>query len=404
MEIQKLELKTNIDDVVKYIEKIFEDAVIAWASDIHVEPTKDFVLIRFRLDWSFMLYDKIAVDQYSPLLTRLKILSTIKIDESRIPQDWKIVYTHKLSEEDEDIDIRVSTLPTNMWEKVVMRILRQDSSILGLDKLKFLDVNLEKVKETLKTKYWIILVAWPTGSWKSTTLFSLLKNFNPLEKNISTLEDPVEYNIDFINQSQIAPQKWFTFASGLRSLLRQDPDIIMVWEMRDKETSTLATEAALTWHLVLSTIHTNSAPWTIQRLLNMWIEPFLIGSALKMIISQRLVRKVCPHCKVAHTLDEDLSKKVWKILNWVIDWDIENMHFHKWEWCEKCNNTGYKWRLWIHEILVMSTNLENAILSWATESELKRIAIEEWMITIVQDALIKSLMWETSVEEALLLL
>lgn len=402
MDIEKIKINKDIPDVVKYINTFFEQAIKKWVSDIHCEPTKEFVLIRFRIDWNFVIYDKVSYDYFWFIVTRIKILASIKIDESRIPQDGKISFHY--DEANEDIDVRVSTLPTNAWEKIVMRLLRQDLSILWLDKLKLLDRNEVRVINSLKSKYGIILVAWPTWSGKSTTLFSLLKYFNPLEKNISTLEDPVEYNIDYINQSQISPQKWFTFASGLKSLLRQDPDIIMVWEMRDRETATLATEAALTWHLVLSTIHTNSAPGTIQRLLNMWIEPFLIASALKMIISQRLVRKICTNCKQKYELDLDTKVRVWKILTWIIDGDINDMTFYKWIWCEKCWWSWYKWRLWVHEVLTMSNDLEKAILNNQPESEVKRIAIYDWMITMIQDALIKSIMWETTVEESLLLI
>jgi len=396
--IDNIKINTDINDIVKYIDHIFEDSLKIWASDIHIEPTKDFVLIRYRLDGSFIIKDKLSNDNFASLITRYKVLWSLKIDESRIPQDWKIAFKSK--ETWEEVDIRLSTLPTNQWEKIVMRLLRQDASLLDLNKLWFIDHNLSRVKEVLKSKYWIILVAWPTWSWKSTTLFSLLKYFNPLEKNISTLEDPVEYNINYINQSQIAPQKWFTFASWLKSLLRQDPDIIMVWEIRDKETAVLSTEAALTWHLVLSTIHTNSASWTIQRLMNMWIESFLISSSLKMVISQRLVKKICPSCKVKLDVSDSLKRKVWSYLDWIIDADIDDIIFYHWEWCDSCWHTWYKWRIWVHEVLVMSSDLEQAILNNASDNEIKKIAMDNWMLTIVQDALLNSVMWNTTLEEA----
>jgi type IV pilus assembly protein PilB len=243
-------------------------------------------MIRFRKDGDFVLFDKIDRENISAVVTRLKVLSKIKIDENKKPQDGKIVYYYE--KEDKNIDIRLSTLPTSYGEKVVMRILKQDDSLTNIEALGLIDVNVEKVREALKSKYGIMMVAGPTGSGKSTTLFGILKNFNPLELNISTLEDPIEYDIEFVNQSQVQPSIGYTFSSGLRSLVRQDPDIIMVGEIRDKETATLAVEAALTGHLVLSTIHTNSAAGTVQRLINMGVEPFLLASAMKMVISQRL--------------------------------------------------------------------------------------------------------------------
>jgi type II secretory ATPase GspE/PulE/Tfp pilus assembly ATPase PilB-like protein len=251
----------------------------------------------------------------------------------------------------------------------------------------------------------MILAAWPTGSWKSTTLFWLLKNFNPLEYNISTLEDPVEYQMPFVNQSQVKPEIWYTFWTWLRALVRQDPDIIMVWEIRDKETANLWVESALTWHLVFSTIHTNSATWTIQRLINMWVEPFLIASALKMVISQRLWKRICPYCKTEKKLNEYELKKVREILWNIFDKkDLENPVFYYWVGCEKCNNTWYKWRMWFHEVLKLTDSLEPLILNKDTAQDMEKVAIKEWMITIVQDALIKALMGQTTLEEALKLI
>ena len=396
--IQDIKIKKDIDDVVIFISNLFDSAIEDNISDIHIETTKNFLLIRFRKDWDFILKDKISLEHISTIVTRLKVLAKVKIDENKKPQDWKIVY--KSEKNWETVDIRTSTLPTIYWEKVVMRILRQDDSLISLNSIWLLEVNLEKVKEVLKSKYWIILVAGPTWSWKSTTLFSILKNFNPLDYNISTLEDPVEYNIDFVNQSQIKPEIGYTFASWLRSLVRQDPDIIMVWEIRDKETASLSIEAALTWHMVLSTIHTNSASSTIQRLINMGIEPFLITSSLKMIISQRLVKRICTNCKVEHHIDESLKLKVRNVLIEIMEEnEINELKFYKWIWCEKCKNTWYSWRFWVHEILVLWEYLEKSILNMSSASEIHKIAQNHWMISILQDALIKAAMWNTTLEE-----
>ncbi len=407
LDINSVKLRKEIPDIVQYVNNIFFEAIEAWTSDIHIEPNRDFILIRFRQDWDFVIYDKIWVKNTSALITRLKVLAKVKIDENKKPQDWKIVYYYEPSNwgEQEIIDIRFSTLPTAYWEKIVMRILRQDTSLINIERLWLLPVNLERVREALKSKYWIILVAWPTGSWKSTTLFWVLKNYNPLEYNISTLEDPIEYDIDFVNQSQVRPDIWYSFADWLRSLMRQDPDIIMVWEIRDKETSNLAVEAALTWHLVLSTIHTNSAAATVQRLVNMWVETFLLVSALKMVISQRLAKRLCSNCKVEDKLSETKMKKVKDILKNILSKeDLENLKFYKWAWCEKCGWSWYKWRLWIHEVLIMEDYLEKPILEEKPASYLKELAMEHWMITIVQDALLKATLWDTTVDEALKLI
>jgi len=237
-EIDKIEIKKNIPDTIAYIDSIFITAIKEEVSDIHIEPLKNSILIRFRQDWDFQIFDKIHKDNTSAIITRLKVLAKVKIDENKKPQDWKIVFYYE--EENKNIDIRFSSLPTTYWEKIVMRILKPDDNLTNIEALGLIDINLNKVREALKSKYWIILVSWPTGSWKSTTLFWILKNYNPLEYNISTLEDPIEYDIDYVHQSQVKPAIWYTFAAWLRSLVRQDPDIIMVWEIRDQETATLA--------------------------------------------------------------------------------------------------------------------------------------------------------------------
>lgn len=397
--IKDMPIKSSIWDMVSYVSDIFKLSIEKWASDIHIEPTENFLLIRFRKDWDFMIIDKLSNEHVSAIVTRLKVLSKIKIDENKKPQDWKIVYFYEADEQ--NVDIRLSTLPTKYWEKVVMRILKQDESLINVEALGLIDVNLGKVKKALKSKYWIILVTWPTGSWKTTSLFGILKNFNPLEFNISTLEDPIEYNIEYVNQSQVKPEIWYSFSTGLRSLVRQDPDIIMVWEIRDKETANLAVEAALTWHLVLSTIHTNSAAWTIQRLLNMWVEPFLLASAMKMIISQRLWKKICKHCKKEQKLNEYQRKKVDEYLSPILSKeDLKNAVFYHGEWCEKCSDTWYSWRLGIHEVLIIWDYIEPLILNKESANKIKDAAVKNWMITIVQDALIKAIMWETTIEEA----
>lgn len=401
--VKNMQVKKNAWDTVEYVANMFKLAIEKNASDIHIEPTEEFLLIRFRIDWDFFIVDKLDRDNISPIVTRLKVLSKVKIDENKKPQDWKIVYFDDKAKE--NIDVRVSTLPTAFWEKIVMRILKPDPSLTNIERLWFIDVNLEKIREALKSSYWIILVAWPTGSWKSTTLFWITKNFNPLEYNISTLEDPIEYKIEYVNQSQVKPEIGYTFATWLRSLVRQDPDIIMVWEIRDKETATLAVEAALTWHLVLSTIHTNSATATVQRLINMGVETFLLASAMRMVISQRLIKKVCQYCKKEKVLQDHILKKVREYLYPIMDkTEVDGLKFYEGVWCEKCNWTWYKWRLWVHEVLIVEPWLEEMVLKKSTAFEMMEEAKKNGMITIIQDSLIKSAMWLTTIEESLQLI
>ncbi len=398
-DIETIPIKKDIWDIVSYIDSIFVWAIETETSDIHIEPLKNFLLIRFRRDGDFQIFDKINRENISGMITRLKVLAKVKIDENKKPQDGKIVFFYEA--EWVQVDIRFSSLPTTYWEKIVMRILKQDASLTSIDKLWLIDVNLEKVREALKTKYGIILVSGPTGSWKSTTLFWVLKNYNPLEYNISTLEDPIEYDIEYVHQSQVKPQIWYTFAAGLKSLVRQDPDIIMVWEIRDEETAVLAVEAALTGHLVISTIHTNSAPGTVQRLINMWVEPFLLSSAMKMVISQRLAKRICSQCKAEYHPTQAEKTMVHTYLEPIIDAnEIENMIFYEWVWCEKCGGSWYKWRLWIHEVLIIEEYLEPMILQKKSANEMRDKAIEHWMITIVQDGLIKATLGDTTIKEA----
>jgi type II secretory ATPase GspE/PulE/Tfp pilus assembly ATPase PilB-like protein len=262
--------------------------------------------------------------------------------------------------------------------------------------------NMVKLKKHLQDNYGMILAVWPTGSGKSTTLFSLLSQFNPKDKNISTLEDPVEYRIPWVNHTQINPAIDFTFARGLRSLLRQDPDIIMVWEIRDEETAKLAVEASITWHIVFSTIHTNSASHTIQRLVNLWVDPLLITSSLRMIISQRLARKLCTHCKVWYKANDKIKDYiVWKVWKYIKNKEELLLFKASENWCPKCNNTGYNWRVWLYEILEITDKLEALILNNASRLQLEIQAIWDWMVPIKDDWLLKVILWETSLEELL---
>jgi type IV pilus assembly protein PilB len=385
--------------LISLVNDMFLNAIKARASDIHIEPNEKEVNIRIRVDWNFINYKKIDLEYKDSIVARIKIMSYLRIDEHRLPQDWKIAYRLFGWKQ---LDMRVSVIPTIYWEKCVVRILKKDEKPPELRDLWVMPYNMVKIEKHLKDNYWMILAVWPTGSGKSTTLFSLLSQFNPKDKNISTLEDPVEYRIPWVNHTQINPAIDFTFARWLRSLLRQDPDIIMVWEIRDEETAKLAVEASITGHIVFSTIHTNSATHTIQRLVNLWVDPLLITSSLRMIISQRLARKLCPHCKIKYKANDkiknDIVGKIWRYMK-----NKEEVFLYKASeaGCEKCNNTWYNWRIWLFEILEITEKLENLVLNNASRLQLEIQAVWDGMVPIREDWLLKVLLGETSLEELL---
>lgn len=394
----------NIQLICDYI---ILGAVLSWASDIHIEPMASFVRLRYRIDWELKEILEYQSFLHQWIVARFKIMSELKIDESRIPQDGRISKTI----EEKPLDLRVSTLPTVHWEKIVMRIVDKSKKIPKLEDLWIEWKNLDLIKKSIALPNWIILTSWPTGSWKSTTLYAALSILNKENVNIMTLEDPVENQIDWINQSQVKPQIWYTFASGLRTALRQDPDVIMVWEIRDHETIEIAIEASLTWHLVLSTIHTNSAAETLTRVIQMWIQPFLIPASFNTVIAQRLIRRLCPHCRVQIWLKELDKKTLWDIQNAIKMTDknelklrvsedvLKQPKFYRPGWCEKCENTWYKWRVWLYEVLEISDWVKEMVLAWSSAFNINKQAIKDWMISLEQDWIIKALNWLTSLEE-----
>lgn len=382
------------------IDDIFAKALSLSASDIHIEPEEEGLLIRVRVDGRFVEYGRFAGSEKAPLIAKIKILSSLKIDEQRLPQDGKANYYDATT--DKNVDLRVSIIPTIYGEKVVIRLLRKENELIDLRSIGILPMNMVKIKKHLENQFGLILIVGPTGSGKSTTLYSMLSRFDPEEKNISTLEDPVEYRIRGVNHTQINPQIGFNFADGLRSLLRQDPDIIMVGEIRDAETARLAVEASITGHLVFSTIHANSTINTLQRLTNLGIDPLLITSSLRLIISQHLARKLCSYCKIAYKPDENIKKKVLSRIGKYVTEPDEMVFYHALEGgCEKCNHKGYKGRTGLFEILEMTEGIEKMVLSHASKTQLEIQAIGDGMITIKDDALIKVVLGEVSLEEVL---
>ena len=392
----------NIQEICDYI---ILAAVLWESSDIHIEPLTSFVRLRYRLDGELREILEYQNFLHSWIVARFKILSDLKIDESRIPQDWRISTTIEWK----SLDLRVSTLPTIHWEKIVMRIVDKSKKIPSLNTLWIEGKNFALIEKAISLPNWIILTSGPTWSGKSTTLYSALTNLNKIWVNIMTLEDPVENQVDWINQSQVKPDIWYTFAYWLRTALRQDPDIIMVWEMRDKETVDIAVEASLTWHLVLSTIHTNSASETITRVLNMWVQPFLIPASFNIIIAQRLVRRLCD-CKKQISLKDIWPQTLANVKNAIgltdkselanrVGDKLKNPSFYEPVGCDKCDWAGYKWRVWLYEVLEITPGVKEMILAWNSAFNINIQAIKDWMISLEQDWIMKALNWLTSLEE-----
>ncbi|MCK9273129.1 GspE/PulE family protein [Candidatus Gracilibacteria bacterium] len=380
------------------VEEIFQDALSRGASDIHIEPDETNLNIRFRVDGTLVNYKTLDESYKSSLIARIKVLGGLKIDERRLPQDGKASFNEKKT--NTSIDLRINVIPTIYGEKIAIRLLKKENEWVDLRTIGILPMNMVRIKKHLADNFGLCLVVGPTGSGKSTTLYAMLSTFDTVDKNISTLEDPVEYRIKGVNHTQINPAINFNFADGLRSLLRQDPDIIMVGEIRDSETAKLSVEASITGHIVFSTIHANSSVSTIQRLVNLGIDPLLIVSSLRMIISQRLARKLCPHCKIKYKPEEIVKEKVIKRIGKYIN-PNEELFFYKVNetGCEKCNHKGYKGRTGIYEILEMTDGLEKLILAGASNTQLEIQAIGDGMVNIKDDALLKVALGEISLEE-----
>lgn len=392
----------NVQEVCDYM---ILAAVLSDSSDIHIEPLTSYVRLRYRLDWDLKEVLEYQNFLHSWIVARFKILSDLKIDESRIPQDWRISTTIEWK----SLDLRVSTLPTIHWEKIVMRIVDKSKSIPSLNDLWIEWKNFDLIQKAIALPNGIILTSWPTWSGKSTTLYSALTNLNKIWVNIMTLEDPVENQVDWINQSQVKPNIWYTFAYWLRTALRQDPDIIMVWEMRDKETVDIAIEASLTWHLVLSTIHTNNASETITRILNMWVQPFLIPASVNAIIAQRLIKKLCT-CKKKISLKDLWPQTLSNVKNAIaltdkaelkrrVSEELKNPCFYEATGCDLCDWDWYKWRVWLYEVLEITPWVKEMVLSWASAFNINNQAIKDWMVSLEQDGIMKALTWLTSLEE-----
>lgn len=394
--------ETDNTAIIQIINIIIRNAYENRASDIHIEPSAQNIIIRFRIDGILQEMLTLPKELLEAIITRIKILAKLRTDEHRAAQDGKIIL--KLAEE--DLDIRISVIPITNGEKVVMRLLAEKTRQFILDDLG-LDANdADKVRQAINRPHGMILVTGPTGSGKTTTLYALLKLLNKTEVNISTIEDPVEYNIPGINQIQVNPKTNLTFASGLRSIVRQDPDIIMVGEIRDEETASIAVNAALTGHLVLSTLHTNDAATALPRLLDMAVEPFLVASTVNVIIAQRLVRRICAQCLMSEIMHgkqlEDLKSQIdLERITGKKNSQLKELRFYKGKGCATCNFTGYKGRIGVFEALPISDAIRKLIANKADADEIQKKAVSEGMTTMFEDGVRKALQGLTTTEEVL---
>jgi len=386
--------------IIKIVDVILTNAIEGNASDIHVEPSEKDVRIRYRIDGILHTSLMLPKNVHAAIITRIKILSNLKIDESRLPQDGRF----HMEAGKKSVDLRVSILPLIYGEKVVMRILDKTAKAPTLDELGIRGRGLQWVEENIRKSHGIFLITGPTGSGKSTTLYSILSILNTTSVNIVTLEDPVEYFIEGINQSQINPDIGLTFASGLRSILRQDPNVVMVGEVRDKETAEIAVHAALTGHLLFSTLHTNNSIGAMPRLIDMGIEPFLLVASVNVVMAQRLVRKICPDCRKETPLSKPLEEEIVKSLVGIPDdyfdgLDKANLKVFKGQGCEKCARTGYVGRFGIFEVLPVVPEIQDLVMAKSSAHKIDEATVKMGMITMKQDGVIKVLRGETTMEE-----
>jgi type IV pilus assembly protein PilB len=382
--------------IAKIVSTILEFAVNSRSSDVHIEPLEDKVRVRYRIDG--ILYDKLSLPKnvQDSLISRIKIIAELKIDEHRIPQDGR--FNFKVDKQ--EVDIRVSILPTVKGEKIAMRLLPKTGGIPSLTELGLGGMSLKNLETSVLRPHGIIIVCGPTGSGKTTTLYSVLSRLNTARVNIASLEDPVEYEIPGVNQVQVNPAVGLTFASGLRAFLRQDPNIILVGEIRDKETADLAVQAALTGHLVFSTLHTSSAAGTLPRLIDLGSETFLLASTVNAIVAQRIVRQICVHCKESFAPPQEVINEIKRILGGLFPAQAQT-NLYRGKGCSECEQLGYMGRIGIYEVLPVTEKISRLILERMDENTIAKEAINEGMVTMRQDGYLKALRGVTTVEEVL---
>lgn len=408
---EKLKEMAEEIPVVRVVDTLLQYAIFEKASDIHIEPQEKEVIVRYRIDG--VLHDVMTLPKViqPALVARIKVIANLKIDEHRLPQDGRF----KIEKDEYKISFRVSTIPIFDGEKVVMRLLDESARAMTLEELGFIHRNYDTIMRNVKKPHGALLVTGPTGSGKSTTLYTILSMLNTKSVNISTIEDPIEYRLEGINQMQVNPKIGLTFAMGLRALLRQDPNIIMIGEIRDQETAEEAVHAALTGHVVLSTLHTNNAAGALPRLLDIGVEPYLIASTVNAVVAQRLTRQLCEDCKAEYHIDREYEESLRKEYNidallatMKAEKFIENkiksiteLTFYKGQGCDKCAHTGYSGRKGIFEVLEITAQIQDLILKHAPTSQIQDKAVEEGMILMWQDGFIKAMQGRTTIEEIL---
>jgi len=398
IDVAKLSEVIRSEPIVKIVTTVLEFALKYRASDIHIEPEEGKTRIRYRIDG--ILHEKLILPNtvHNALVSRIKVLSGLKIDEKRIPQDGRFNFRA----DNQEVDLRVSTLPTVHGEKVVMRLLRKTVKVPTLPELGLRGRALKNLEDSILRPHGIILICGPTGSGKTTTLYAVLSKINTVKVNIVTIEDPVEYQIPGVNQVQINPAAGLTFASGLRSFLRQDPNIIMVGEIRDRETTDLAIQASLTGHLVFSTVHTKSSSQAIPRLMDMGAEPFLLSSTLTAIVAQRICRLVCPECKEKYEPSPEVQKDIKETLGVLLPKSqSEKITLVRGKGCPECNGTGYFGRIGIFEVLPVTEKIARLVIERAAGFDVEKTAVEEGMIKLKQDGYLKVVEGITTMEEVL---
>ena len=384
------------DDALK---DITLGALYLGSSDIHYDCYEEYVILRYRIDGMLVDIFKLDHKQYKVVLERLKYASSLKLNITNIPQDGK----YELKLENKKIDVRVSTLPTKYWENIVSRILDASQAIINFEDLGFFWTSKRMIESAINKRNGMVLVTGPTWSGKTTTLYTMISKLNTRDKKIITLEDPIEYELPWIVQSEVDEKLGFTFQKGLKALMRQDPDIIMVGEIRDFDTLNIATSASLTGHLVLSTLHTKSAAETLDRIINMGLKPYILASALDTIIAQRLVRKICESCKVEKEKTPEETLIIKSMMNEIGMWTIpsDSIKLYEGKWCEDCNSSGYKGRLGIFEIITFGQSLKNLIREWASVEEIIEEARKWDLITMKEDGILKAIKGHTTITEIL---
>ena len=397
------QLKMEDAPILRLLDSIITEGLVSGTSDIHLEPGTEYDRIRYRIDGVLQQVQRLPMKRHTALVSCVKLMAGMDIAEKRKPQDGRAQVSH----ENKKVDLRVSSLPTVLGEKIVIRVLDSDTSRLRLEDMDFTTNNLALFRDMYKSPYGLVVITGPTGSGKTTTLYATLQELNRPERNIVTVEDPVEYCMEGVNQVAVNTKTGLTFASGLRSILRQDPNIIMIGEIRDRETAEISIQAALTGHLVFSTLHTNTAAGAVTRLLDMGIEPFLVASALRGIVAQRLVRRLCPDCKKEYMVDESMWE--WKLLQNTIDTEKNgdetkrqnNLTLYRPAGCEICRHSGYRGRMAVHEVLPVNTALKDKIIRRVSEQELWEAAKAEYpgLHSLEEDGMQKVKAGFTSVQE-----